>query len=111
MGAVTGVAFTTFGLVDTARGLQIGGGNEATPAVIAVGVVTGAALGATVLRRWPGVFIGALLGLVAGIWLRDNIALGPVQPPWVFLLLFGLPIFGATVGYLLHRSKQSQAAV
>ena len=102
-GAVAGLLFTTMGLVNLDAGVDIGGGNEATPIVIAAGVAGGALLGATVLRRWVAVIVGLALGLVAGIWLRDNAGMNPVQPPWVFVLLFGLPLLGAAIGYLWQR--------
>lgn len=106
LGGFAGLAFTTFGLVDTSHGLHIGGGNEATPTVIAIGVVVGALAGAAILWHWPTAILGATVGLAGGIWLRDNLAFGGVQPPWVFLLLFGLPAAGAAGGYLLHRSRR-----
>ena len=102
-GAVAGFLFTTMGLVDLRGGFDFGGGNEATPFVIAAGVVVGAALGATVLRRWSAAIVGLAVGLVAGIWLRDNAGAEPVQPPLVFVLLFGLPLLGAAIGYLWQR--------
>jgi hypothetical protein len=102
-GAVAGLLFTTMGLVDLDAGFDIGGGNEATPFVIAGGIAVGALLGATVLRQWVAVIVGLAAGLVAGMWLRDNAGMYPVQPPWVFVLLFGLPLLGATVGYLWQR--------
>lgn len=105
LGAVTGLAFTTLGLVN-ARGAGLrfeGGGNENTVAVIIAGVVIGALIGAVALRRRPFVIVGLLVGLAIGIWLRDNLDQPNVQPPWVFLLLFGLPLLGAFVGYYIHR--------
>lgn len=105
LGALAGFAFTTMGLVDTSHGLTISGGNDATPMVIAVGVAVGALLGIILLWRFPFAILGAIMGLAAGIWLRDNLTLGSVQPPWVFLLLFGLPAVGAAGGYLMHLPR------
>lgn len=105
---MTGVLFTTMGLIDTRLGLEVSGGNEATPVVILCGAVVGALLGATVLARWPLLLAGLLLGLASAIWLRDNAATPPVQPPWVFVLLFGLPLAGAATGYLWHRHGRAR---
>lgn len=99
-GAVAGALFTTMGLIDLGAELDLHGGNDATPWVIATGVAVGAVLGATVLRQWTAATVGMTVGLVAGIWLRDNSGGGPVQPPWVFVLLFGLPLVGAAAGFL-----------
>lgn len=111
LGALAGLAFSTMGLIDTAGEVPIasGGGNEATPLVIAVGVAIGALLGLTVLWRFPLAILGAIMGLVAGMWLRDNATLGSVQPPWVFFLLFGLPAVGIVGGYLLHLPRTTWA--
>lgn len=106
LGALTGLAFSTMGLVDTSQGLTwSGGGNEATSLVIAVGVTIGALLGGIVFWRFPFAILGAIVGLATGIWLRDNLTLGSVQPPWVFLLLFGLPAIGIVAGYSLHLPR------
>ena len=105
LGALAGILFTTMGLIDTRSGLEVSGGNEATPAVVVVGAVVGVLLGATVLRRFPVLLAGLVLGLALGIWLRDNAGPTPVQPPWVFVLLFGLPVAGAVGGYLWHRRR------
>lgn len=107
LGALAGLAFSTMGLIDMEGEVPIasGGGNEATPVVIAVGVAVGALLGLTVLWRFPLGILGAIVGLAAGMWLRDNSTMGTVQPPWVFLLLFGLPAVGAAGGYLLHLPR------
>lgn len=72
LGALAGFAFTTMGLVDTSHGLTISGGNDATPMVIAVGVAVGALLGIILLWRFPFAILGAIMGLAAGIWLRDT---------------------------------------
>lgn len=111
LGALAGLAFSTMGLIDTTGEVPIvsGGGNEATPIVIAVGVTIGAVLGLTVLWRFPLAILGAIVGLAAGMWLRDNATLGTVQPPWVFLLLFGLPAVGIAGGYLLHLPRTTWA--
>lgn len=111
LGAVAGLAFSTMGLIDTSHGFTINslGGNEATPVVTAVGVAIGALLGATLLWRFPMAILGAIVGLAAGMWLRDNATLGTVQPPWVFLLLFGLPAVGIAAGYSLHLPRQTWA--
>lgn len=93
------------GLIDTGTDIQVGGGNEATSSVIAVGVVIGGLAGGIVLWRWPLAILGAIVGLAAGIWLRDNLVFAGVQAPWVFLLLFGLPAVGTAGGYLLHRRR------
>lgn len=58
------------------------GGNEATLAVIAVGVAIGVLVGATALWRFPFAMVGAMIGLATGTWLRDNLGSGGVQPPW-----------------------------
>ena len=107
LGAVAGLAFSTMGLVDMRDGLTISslGGNEATPVVIAVGVAIGALIGSTVLWRFPLAMLGAIIGLAAGMWLRDNAGFPSVQAPWVFLLLFGLPAVGAAGGYALHLPR------
>ena len=107
LGAVAGLAFSTMGLVEFNDGLRIIslGGNNATPMVTAAGVAIGALVGATVLWRYPIAIVGATVGLTAGMWLRDNASLGGVQPPWVFFLLFGLPLLGAVAGYLLHLPR------
>jgi hypothetical protein len=102
-GALAGLLFTTMGLVNLDAGFDVGDGNEATPFVIGGGVAVGALLGATVLRQWVAVIAGLAAGLVAGIWLRDNAGMSPVQPPWVFVLLFGLPLLGAAAGYQWQR--------
>ncbi len=111
LGAVAGLAFSTMGLIETSDGFTINwlGGNEATPMVTAVGVVIGAFVGGTVLWRFPLAIVGAIVGLAAGMWLRDNATLGTVQPPWVFLLLFGLPAVGMAGGYLLHLPRTTWA--
>ncbi len=103
LGALAGLAFSTLGLVDFSHGLpDMTGGNDATPIVIAAGISIGALVGAAVLWRFPFAIVGAIVGLAAGMWLRDNLGLGGVQPPWVFLLLFGLPGLGLAGGYLVH---------
>ncbi len=111
LGALAGLGFSTMGLVDTSNGFTINslGGNDATPAVTAAGVVIGGLLGATVLWRFPLAILGAIVGLAAGMWLRDNATVGTVQPPWVFLLLFGLPAVGIAVGYSLHLPRTTWA--
>lgn len=111
LGALAGLAFSTLGLIDTSQGLPAmsGGGNEATPIVIAVGLMIGALLGASVLWRFPIAIVGAIVGLAAGMWLRDNLGVGGVQPPWVFLLLFGLPAVGFASGYLIHLRRSTWA--
>lgn len=109
LGALAGLAFSTMGLVEFSDGLTVIplGGNDATPMVTTVGVAIGALLGLTVLWRFPLAILGAIVGLAAGMWLRDNLGLGSVQPPWVFFLLFGLPAAGAgaAAGYLLHLPR------
>jgi hypothetical protein len=109
LGALTGLGFTTMGLIHTGNGFDVTGGNEATPTVIVGGLVVGGFVGATILARRQLVMLGAILGLAFGIWLRDNLTSSPVQPPWVFLLLFGLPAVGAATGYFLHRSNERQS--
>ncbi|MDP9068438.1 MAG: hypothetical protein M3N53_08890 [Actinomycetota bacterium] len=111
LGGLAGLAFSTMGLIDT-RGevpTAAAGGNDATPVVIPVRVAIGALLGLTVLWRFPIAILGAIVGLAAGMWLRDNTTMGSVQPPWVFLLLFGLPVVGAAGGYLLHLPRTTWA--
>ena len=103
LGALAGLGFTTMGLLYTGGGITFGGGNEATPVVIAVGVLVGATLGSVFLYRWPLALGGVTLGLACGIWLRDNLNPVPVQPPSVFLLLFGLSAVSATAGAILDR--------
>lgn len=107
LGALAGLAFSTMGLVDTMNGFTINtfGGNEATPVVIAAGVAIGAVLGGTVLWCFPLAILGAIVGLAAGIWMRDNMGFPTVQAPWVFFLLFGLPAVGIAVGYSLHLPR------
>ena len=107
LGAVAGAAFTTMGLIETGDGfeLNVGYGNDATGTIIVVGVVVGALLGATLLARWPAAIAGLTIGLLIGIWIRDNSGTGDVQPPGVFLLLFGLPLIGAWGGYLFHKAR------
>lgn len=106
LGAFAGLAFSTLGLVDFTQGVSLsGGGNDATPIVIAVGIAIGALVGATVLWRFPFAILGAIVGLAAGMWLRDNLGSGNVQPPWVFFLLFGLPAAGLGGGYLIHLPR------
>lgn len=111
LGALAGLAFSTMGLVDTTGEVPIasGGGNEATPLVIAAGVAIGALLGLIVLWRFPFAIVGAIVGLAAGMWLRDNTGFPSVQAPWVFLLLFGLPTVGAIGGYALHLPRTTWA--
>ena len=111
LGALGGLAFSIMGLVDTMNGFAINtfGGNEATPVVIAAGVAIGALIGATVLWRFPLAILGAILGLAAGIWMRDNMGFPTVQPPWVFFLLFGLPAVGIALGYSLHLPRTTWA--
>ena len=111
LGALAGLAFSTMGLIDTSNGFIVDSlaGNEATPVVIAVGVAIGAVVGLTVLWRFPLAILGAIIGLVAGMWLRDHASLTYVQPPWVFFLLFGLPGIGAAGGYLLHLPRTTWA--
>lgn len=77
--------------------------------VIAVGVAIGALLGATVLWRSPLAILGAIVGLAAGMWLRDNVGSPTVQPPWVFFLLLGLPALGIAAGYSLHLPRTTWA--
>lgn len=102
-----GSGFATMGLLDTHAGeLRIGEGNEATVPTLVAGAVMGAALGATILRNWPLSIIGAILGLISGIWLRDNLTWSYVQPPWVFLLILGLPALGGAIGTIAQRSKK-----
>ncbi len=110
LGGIAGLGFTTMGLIETSSGIDISGGNEATGTVIAIGVVVGVAIGGMVLWRWPIVIGGLIVGLALGIWLRDNADVSPVQPPVVFLLLFGLPLMGAACGYLLDRSRDGRAS-
>ncbi|MDQ3620104.1 MAG: hypothetical protein M3391_08255 [Actinomycetota bacterium] len=111
LGALAGLAFSTMGLVDASNGFKIItlGGNDATPIVTAVGVAIGALLGITVLWRYPLAILGTIVGLAAGIFLRDNATMGSVQPPWVFFLLFGLPAVGAAAGSLLHKPRATWA--
>lgn len=111
LGALAGLAFSTMGLIETSDGFTINslGGNEATPVVSAVGVVIGAVLGGILMWRFPLAILGAIVGLAAGMWLRDNASMGSVQPPWVFLLLFGLPTVGIAGGYLLHLPRATWA--
>lgn len=111
LGAVAGFAFSNMGLIDTSNGFTINslGGNGATPVVTAAGVAIGAVIGATLLWRFPLAILGSIVGLAAGIWLRDNAAMGYVQPPWVFLLLFGLPALGLAAGYSLHLPRETWA--
>ena len=111
LGALAGLAFSTMGLIDMSEGLRFReyGGNDDTPIVIAVGVAIGALVSVTVLWRFPLTIIGAIVGLAAGMWLRDNASMGSVQPPWVFFLLFGLPILGMVGGYLLHLPRTTWA--
>lgn len=110
LGALFGLAFSTSGLIDLSDGFTITrlGGNEATSMVTAVGTAIGALLGATVLWRFPLAIIGAILGLAAGMWLRDNQISGS-QAPRVFLLIFGLPAIAAAGGYLLHLPRTTWA--
>ena len=106
LGALAGLAFSTMGMIRLeGEAPASGGGNEATPLVIAIGVAIGALLGLTMLWRFPIAILGSIVGLGAAIWLRDNATTGSVQPPWVFLLLFGLPAVGAVGGYLLHLPR------
>jgi hypothetical protein len=111
LGAVAGLGFSTMGLIEVRDGFDLGGGNENTSTVIGIGAVLGALIGAGVLWRWPLAIVGLIVGLAAGIWLRDNLGrpLPGVQPPWVFLLLFGLPALGAAGGYLMHLPRATWA--
>lgn len=111
LGALAGLAFSNMGLIDTSNGVTLNslGGNDATPVVTAVGVLIGALLGGTVLWRYPLAILGAIVGLAAGMWLRDNATLGTVQPPWVFFLLFGLPALGIAAGCSLHLPRTTWA--
>lgn len=102
LGAVAGFGFSTMGLIET-RFWSFGGGNENTTEVIVAGVVIGTLVGALVLWRWPLAILGLIIGLAAGMWLRDNATRGTVQPPWVFFLLFGLPLLAAAAGFVLHE--------
>lgn len=111
LGAILGLAFSTSGLVDLSEGFTITtlGGNDATPTVTAVGTAIGALVGATMLWRYPLAIVGAIVGLAAGMWLRDNLISGS-QAPRVFLLIFGLPLLGAAGGYLLPPSEDDVGA-
>jgi hypothetical protein len=97
------------GLIEVRDGFSFGGGNENSTVVIVVGGVLGALIGAGILWRWPLAIVGLIVGLAAGMWLRDNLGspLPGVEPPWVFLL-FGLPAAAAASGYALHRWTGSQ---
>jgi hypothetical protein len=106
LATVLGAGFASMGLLDTSGGtLRIGGGNEATFFVLVAGAAIGAVVGATFLRDRPIALMGAIVGLAAGIWLRDNMTMSYVQPPAVFFLLFGLPILGGTVGFFIDRKN------
>ena len=85
LGALAGLAFSTLGLTDMSNGFEFMryGGNDATPTVIVLGIAVGALLGMTVLWRWPLAIVGLVLGLAVGMWMRDNVGHGGVQPPWV----------------------------
>lgn len=110
LGALLGLAFSTSGLVDLSDGLTVSlhSGNDATPVVTAVGTAIGALVGVTVLWRFPLAILGTIVGLAAGMWLRDNQISGS-QAPRVFLLIFGLPAIGAAGGYLLHLPRTTWA--
>lgn len=109
LGVVAGLEFSTMGLIET-RFWEFGGGNENTTEVIVAGVVIGGLIGALVLWRWPLSIVGLIVGLAAGMWLRDNATRGTVQPPWVFLLLFGLPLIAAAAGLILHERTRSRGS-
>ena len=100
LGAATGALFTSFGLIEFHPRLYFGGGNEWTPLVTGGGATIGAALGASAWFRkhWTTV-LGAALGMLVAILIRDEYML---QPPVVFLDLFGLPLFAAGVGYFFE---------
>ena len=81
LGAIAGLGFSTMGLIETRGGFEFGGGNEDTEVVIAAGILIGVALGSLVLWRYPLAIVGLIVGLAAGIWLRDNATTLTVQAP------------------------------
>lgn len=109
LGAVAGFGLSTTGLIET-RFWTAGGGNENTTEVIVAGVVIGSLVGALVLWRWPLAIVGLIMGLAAGMWLRDNLVFPSVQPPWVFFLLFGLPLVAAAAGFVLHERTRNRGS-
>jgi hypothetical protein len=104
-GAAFGALFTSFGLIDTTLGgMTIAGGNEWTPLVSGGGAVIGAVLGATAFfRRYAIAFVLAGVGMVLAILVRDEWAL---QPPLVFVDLFGIPAVGALIGWGLDTLRR-----
>ena len=105
LGAALGALATSFGLIDTTLSwVSFSGGNEWTPVVTGVGVVAGAVVGSTeFFRRHAFSFVLFGPALMLAIALRDHYGL---QPPIVFLALFGLPLLGAAAGIPLDKWRR-----
>ena len=106
LGAVLGLGFGTMGLVNTRNGFDICCSSENSVETAAVVVAMGAIVGGVLLKDRPLTLFGAIVGLALAIWLRDNADdFGTVQAPKVFLLLFGLPLLGAVIGWVTHERE------
>jgi len=102
LGAAIGALCTSFGLIDTSLGqIAVYGGNEWTPLVAGLGTLIGATVGATpFFRHHIFSFVLTALGLILAIAFRDRYLL---QPPLVFLNIFGIPLLGALLGVFFDR--------
>lgn len=96
-GLVLGALCASFGLIETGfADVRFTTGNEWTPIVSAAGALAGGVLGSTAFfRSHVFSFLLAGLGLLTAIVIRDRYRL---QPPAVFLDLFGFPFLGAAIG-------------
>lgn len=101
-GLLLGPLVTSFGLIHlTPSEVQVADGNEWTPVVTGAGALTGAVVGMTsFFRRHVFSFLLMGLGLVAAVVLRDEYLL---QPPIVFVDLFGIPLIGIGIGTWLDN--------
>ena len=107
LGAAIGALCTSFGLIDTSLGqIAVYGGNEWTPFVTGLGTLIGATVGATpFFRHHIFSFVLTALGLILAIAFRDRYLL---QPPAVFLDLFGIPLIGTLLGVFLDRWRRRE---
>jgi hypothetical protein len=121
LGGLIGLAFASFGLVDFSEGIAVSGGNEWTPLVCLLGLVSGGLAGSTrFFRRHIARQIGLLTGLVLGLWLRDAMSLHdlfgpraipvhdfspytPPSTPALLAIVAGCTLLGALIGHVLAR--------